>query len=108
MSVHIRIVGDWTTAFARRLGCSFDDEQQFWIEELRSRTFGGEEPVTGGGIVSGSSSAMATDSMAFGSGASLSSAKSRSSMYFVNHLFYLLSVFASTEVQGTRPTHSRI
>ncbi|KAK5821534.1 ferric reductase NAD binding domain-containing protein [Linnemannia elongata] len=37
VSVHIRIVGDWTTAFARRLGCSFDDEQQFWIEELRNR-----------------------------------------------------------------------
>ncbi|KAG0214369.1 hypothetical protein BGX28_002186 [Mortierella sp. GBA30] len=34
VSVHIRIVGDWTTAFAKRLGCSFDDEQQFWIEEL--------------------------------------------------------------------------
>ncbi|KFH71378.1 hypothetical protein MVEG_01677 [Podila verticillata NRRL 6337] len=38
VSVHIRIVGDWTTSFARRLGCSFDDEQQFWIEELMSRT----------------------------------------------------------------------
>ncbi|KAF9418770.1 hypothetical protein BGZ94_009607 [Podila epigama] len=38
VSVHIRIVGDWTTSFARRLGCSFDDEQQFWIEELMSRS----------------------------------------------------------------------
>ncbi|KAI8358699.1 NADPH oxidase [Mortierella sp. GBAus27b] len=37
VSVHIRIVGDWTTAFARRLGCVFDDEQQFWIEELMDR-----------------------------------------------------------------------
>ncbi|KAK3821527.1 MAG: FAD-binding domain-containing protein [Benniella sp.] len=37
VSVHIRIVGDWTRAFARRLGCTFDDEQQFWIEELMSR-----------------------------------------------------------------------
>jgi hypothetical protein len=85
VSVHIRIVGDWTTAFARRLGCSFDDEQQFWIEELRNRTFGGEETGAGGGggggggggITSGSSSAVATDSMAFGSRSSLSGAKSR-------------------------------
>ncbi|KAI7832278.1 FAD-binding domain-containing protein [Gamsiella multidivaricata] len=37
VSVHIRMVGDWTAAFARRLGCSFDDEQQFWIEELMNR-----------------------------------------------------------------------
>ena len=42
VSVHIRIVGDWTTAFARRLGCSFDDEQQFWIEELKSRSTAGQ------------------------------------------------------------------
>ncbi|KAG0054002.1 hypothetical protein BGZ83_012172 [Gryganskiella cystojenkinii] len=42
VSVHIRIVGDWTTAFARRLGCSFDDEQQFWIEELMSRSTSGQ------------------------------------------------------------------
>ncbi|KAF9922652.1 hypothetical protein FBU30_007239 [Linnemannia zychae] len=38
VSVHIRVVGDWTTSFAKRLGCSFDDEQQFWIEELRNRS----------------------------------------------------------------------
>ncbi|KAF9329921.1 hypothetical protein BGZ91_000346, partial [Linnemannia elongata] len=80
VSVHIRIVGDWTTAFARRLGCSFDDEQQFWIEELRNRSMeSGEMEMAevGGGIVSASSTAVANDSMAFGSSASLSSAKSR-------------------------------
>ncbi|KAF9146473.1 hypothetical protein BG015_011588 [Linnemannia schmuckeri] len=81
VSVHIRIVGDWTTAFAKRLGCSFDDEQQFWIEELRNRSMGGEMEMAGvgggGRMASGSSSAIATDSMAFGSGASLSGAKSR-------------------------------
>ncbi|KAF9947595.1 hypothetical protein BGZ70_002607 [Mortierella alpina] len=43
VSVHIRIVGDWTTAFAKRLGCSFDDEQQFWIEELISRSSSARE-----------------------------------------------------------------
>lgn len=80
VSVHIRIVGDWTTAFARRLGCSFDDEQQFWIEELRNRSMeSGEVEMAevGGGIISASSTAVANDSMAFGSSASLSSAKSR-------------------------------
>ncbi|KAF9546245.1 hypothetical protein EC957_009984 [Mortierella hygrophila] len=79
VSVHIRIVGDWTTAFARRLGCSFDDEQQFWIEELRNRSMGGEMEMAGvdGGIASASSTAVATDSMAFGSGTSLSGTKSR-------------------------------
>ncbi|KAH7038751.1 FAD-binding domain-containing protein [Linnemannia elongata] len=45
VSVHIRIVGDWTTAFARRLGCSFDDEQQFWIEELRNRSMESDLPI---------------------------------------------------------------
>ncbi|KAF8930347.1 hypothetical protein BGZ47_000603 [Haplosporangium gracile] len=81
VSVHIRIVGDWTTAFAKRLGCSFDDEQQFWIEELRNRSMGSEMEMAGvdggGRMTSGSSSAVATDSMAFGSGASLGGAKSR-------------------------------
>ncbi|KAG0272842.1 hypothetical protein BGZ95_011359 [Linnemannia exigua] len=86
VSVHIRIVGDWTTAFAKRLGCSFDDEQQFWIEELKNRTSngvgGGEETISGVGVgaASGSSSAVAMDSMAFGSGASLmGGAKQRAS-----------------------------
>ncbi|KAK3845555.1 MAG: ferric reductase NAD binding domain-containing protein [Linnemannia gamsii] len=86
VSVHIRIVGDWTTAFARRLGCSFDDEQQFWIEELRNRSSSGvvdgEEAIAGVGVGggSGSSSAVAMDSMAFGSGASfIGGAKQRAS-----------------------------
>ncbi|KAG0244921.1 hypothetical protein BGW41_005520 [Actinomortierella wolfii] len=38
VSVHIRIVGDWTTAFTRLLGCSFDDERQYWIEELLNKS----------------------------------------------------------------------
>ncbi|KAG0058589.1 NADPH oxidase 4, partial [Linnemannia elongata] len=65
VSVHIRIVGDWTTAFARRLGCSFDDEQQFWIEELRNRSMeSGEMEMAevGGGIISAS---ISTNSMQF-------------------------------------------
>ncbi|KAF9119558.1 hypothetical protein BGW39_000226 [Mortierella sp. 14UC] len=68
VSVHIRIVGDWTTAFAKRLGCSFDDEQQFWIEELRTRSNGASDEaiLTGAGMSSGFSSAVAMDSMAFG------------------------------------------
>ncbi|KAF9360013.1 hypothetical protein BGX26_010764 [Mortierella sp. AD094] len=77
VSVHIRIVGDWTTAFARRLGCSFDDEQQFWIEELmsRSRDGGGASgsPSLGNAVEGfGSSSGVSLDAMSLG-------AKSRSS-----------------------------
>ncbi|KAF9988643.1 hypothetical protein BGZ75_008982 [Mortierella antarctica] len=54
VSVHIRIVGDWTTAFAKRLGCSFDDEQQFWIEELISRSSAREEtPMQGPVLMDG-------------------------------------------------------
>ncbi|KAF9911537.1 hypothetical protein EC991_003340 [Linnemannia zychae] len=74
VSVHIRIVGDWTTAFAKRLGCSFDDEQQFWIEELRNQSNGTSEEAiltSAERSTSGSSSAVAMDSMAFGSEASL-------------------------------------
>ncbi|KAG0087061.1 hypothetical protein BGZ92_007628 [Podila epicladia] len=69
VSVHIRIVGDWTTSFARRLGCSFDDEQQFWIEELMSRSRHKNVP-------SGSSSGVVRSSM-HGHGTA-SGAKSRS------------------------------
>ncbi|KAJ3204793.1 hypothetical protein HDU67_009303 [Dinochytrium kinnereticum] len=28
LSVHIRVAGDWTTAFAKRLGCNWDDEKK--------------------------------------------------------------------------------
>ncbi|KAF8938876.1 hypothetical protein BGZ58_011246 [Dissophora ornata] len=67
VSVHIRIVGDWTTAFARRLGCSFDDEHQFWIEELMNRSrdhgFG-----AGNAGAMGSSSGVSLGAALFGSG----------------------------------------
>ncbi|KAG0345253.1 hypothetical protein BG004_003849 [Podila humilis] len=54
VSVHIRIVGDWTTSFAKRLGCSFDDDQQFWIEELMSRSRPHETSGSSSGVVHGS------------------------------------------------------
>ncbi|KAG0309889.1 hypothetical protein BGZ98_003432 [Dissophora globulifera] len=89
VSVHIRIVGDWTTAFARRLGCSFDDEQQFWIEELMSRSRdhglgsvsentirGGSSGSIGGTASVGSSSGVSLDALPFGS-AQLVSPRSR-------------------------------
>ncbi len=43
VSVHIRVVGDWTMAFARRLGCVFDknDEQG---PTVTVRTGGGPPP----------------------------------------------------------------
>ncbi|KAF9974818.1 hypothetical protein BGZ73_001678, partial [Actinomortierella ambigua] len=53
VSVHIRIVGDWTTAFTKLLGCSFDDERQFWIEEMLNKStetiaaVGGSSSATG-------------------------------------------------------------
>ncbi|KAF9103109.1 hypothetical protein BGX27_010735 [Mortierella sp. AM989] len=80
VSVHIRIVGDWTAAFARRLGCSFDDEQQFWIEELMSRSRDGALGSSLGNAIGagsspagiGSSSGVSLDTIPLG-------AKSRSS-----------------------------
>ncbi|KAF9944285.1 hypothetical protein BGZ72_002564 [Mortierella alpina] len=75
VSVHIRIVGDWTTAFAKRLGCSFDDEQQFWIEELISRSSAREDVNTGHSSTAGEGPSAASSS-------SFSSASSSSSSYF--------------------------
>ncbi|KAI1318070.1 hypothetical protein EDD11_007304, partial [Mortierella claussenii] len=91
VSVHIRIVGDWTTAFARRLGCSFDDEQQFWMEELMNRSRdqnmgrqgnsggdgGGLSEKSGGAI--GSSSGVSFDGTLHGSGNMMEGTKMRAS-----------------------------
>ncbi|KAF9177806.1 hypothetical protein BGZ50_008369 [Haplosporangium sp. Z 11] len=82
VSVHIRIVGDWTKAFARRLGCSFDDEQQFWIEELKNQYR--KEKVTAVaaavaaavGSAAGSSSVATLDTLPFASGSLTASSAS--------------------------------
>ncbi|KAF9936196.1 hypothetical protein BGZ67_002592 [Mortierella alpina] len=77
VSVHIRIVGDWTTAFAKRLGCSFDDEQQFWIEELISRSSAREEtPMQGPGHSSKTGEYQASSSSSASSSCSSSSSSS--------------------------------
>ncbi|KAG0246267.1 hypothetical protein BGX31_003457 [Mortierella sp. GBA43] len=66
VSVHIRIVGDWTTAFARRLGCVFDDEQQFWIEELMDRNHTHGDRDSGSGYLEGGYDRMGQTGEAYG------------------------------------------
>ncbi|KAG0249617.1 hypothetical protein BG011_009095 [Mortierella polycephala] len=70
VSVHIRIVGDWTKAFARRLGCSFDDEQQFWIEEPKSQHRNEKTAPAAAtmGSAAGSSSTVTLDTLSFAAG----------------------------------------
>ncbi|KAF9583236.1 hypothetical protein BGW38_009957 [Lunasporangiospora selenospora] len=60
VSVHMRIVGDWTSAFASRLGCSFDDEQQFWIEAMIN---GPEASGDHGSLTEGSSLSVAKNNL---------------------------------------------
>ncbi|KAF9164776.1 hypothetical protein DFQ26_001010 [Actinomortierella ambigua] len=57
VSVHIRIVGDWTTAFTKLLGCSFDDERQYWIEEMLCKSTETIAAVAGAATTGFSSSA---------------------------------------------------
>ncbi|KAG0265515.1 hypothetical protein DFQ27_000594 [Actinomortierella ambigua] len=59
VSVHIRIVGDWTTAFTKLLGCSFDDERQYWIEEMLCKSTETIAAVAGAATTGFSSSAHA-------------------------------------------------